>query len=344
MKIEDILPSPVSNQEAFILDHGKTNENGSLKYKDDMTSYGWNIKRFNKLHEGAYVLNRHPGKITKDRKFEIYSGGYVKNITEPDDNGNVIATITHAFTFATPLKQGESLLENFKWDSKKKKEGSWEHFWNQYGMNSISMKDFWALVKGQNCVPFDESAINDNKEDNLTDSEIQELEDEDEPTSGFEITVVENDGSSRREKYGYTRIARKIDFTKVQRAKNKTGKIGEFIILDMLTKKANQKGLKIPEQVSVTRGDGLGYDILAFDAVGNEIHIEVKTSIRKQADGFDITDNEVKESLVENSNYKIYRIYDLNIKTCKCKLKIYDGPIIEESFKLVPTSYKLYQK
>lgn len=57
-----------------------------------------------KLRPGAYVLNRHPGKLTKDRKFEIYSGGYVDSITQPDEEGYVVATITHAFTFATPIK------------------------------------------------------------------------------------------------------------------------------------------------------------------------------------------------------------------------------------------------
>ena len=65
-----ILPAAVSEQEAFILDHGKKVD-GVLKYKDDLTSYGWNIRQFNKMHVGAFVLNRRPGKLTKDRKFEI---------------------------------------------------------------------------------------------------------------------------------------------------------------------------------------------------------------------------------------------------------------------------------
>ncbi|MGN1343668.1 MAG: hypothetical protein ACI4U3_03760 [Traorella sp.] len=121
MNIRDILPVPTEDQKAFILDHGKTIDDGLLKYQDDMTSYGWNVKRFNKLHPGAYVLNRHPGKLTRDRKFEIYSGGYVESITEPDEEGNVVAKITHAFTFVTPIKQGSSFLENFEWDSKIKK-------------------------------------------------------------------------------------------------------------------------------------------------------------------------------------------------------------------------------
>ena len=81
-----ILPAAVSEQEAFILDHGKKVD-GVLKYKDDLTSYGWNIRQFNKMHVGAFVLNRRPGKLTKDRKFEIYAGGYVESISEPDAEG-----------------------------------------------------------------------------------------------------------------------------------------------------------------------------------------------------------------------------------------------------------------
>lgn len=98
-----------------------------------MTSYGWSIKRFNKLHPGAYVLNRHPGKLTKDRKFEIYSGGYVESVSEPDEEGNVVAKITHVFTFATPIKQGSAFLENFNWDSKTKKPGTFlELIWHEH--------------------------------------------------------------------------------------------------------------------------------------------------------------------------------------------------------------------
>lgn len=341
MEAKDILPLEKVNQKAFILDHGKTTENGSLKYKDDMTSYSWNIKRNNKLQEGAYVLNRHPGKITKDRKFEIYSGGYIESITEPDAEGNVVATITHAFTFATPLKQGEDFLEKFNWTSKKKKEGSWEHFWNQYGINAISMTDFWNLVKEKNCVAFDGSAIKSEVE--LTNSEIEELKSSD-VSSGFKITVADNSVDYKKKRKKYSGVAKKIDFSKIQKAKNKTGKIGELIVLDLLKKEANDNNLKAPEHVSVTKGDGLGYDILAYDSSNSEIHIEVKTSTGKYADGFDISDNEVLASQLKDVNYKIYRIYDLDPKSCECKLKIYKGPITKDNYKLVPTSYKFYQK
>ena len=86
----NLLPEPMENQQAFILDHGKTEDDGQLKYADDAKSYGWNTHQYGKLKVGAVVLNRHPGKITKDRKWEIYGGGYVDSISKLDDKGNVI--------------------------------------------------------------------------------------------------------------------------------------------------------------------------------------------------------------------------------------------------------------
>ena len=63
-----ILPEATEDQKVFIFDYGKK-ENGELKYKDDITSYEWNTKRFNKVEVGAFILSRIPGKNTKDRKF-----------------------------------------------------------------------------------------------------------------------------------------------------------------------------------------------------------------------------------------------------------------------------------
>lgn len=163
--IFDVIPPVDENSGTFILDHGKVVD-GVLKYKDDLTSYGWNIRRYNRLKEGALVLSRRPGKLTKDRKFEIYAGGVVTHISDPDSEGNVVATIDHAFQIIPSIKQGDDFIENFQWDSKKKKLNSWEHFWNQYGMNSISFSDFSRLMQNANCVPLDGTL--DSNEDNLS--------------------------------------------------------------------------------------------------------------------------------------------------------------------------------
>ena len=335
-KFNEILPAAVPNQEAFILDHGKTVE-GSLKYQDDITSYGWNIRRFNKLHKGAFVLSRHPGKLTKDRRFEIYAGGYVEDISEPDAEGNVVAKITHAFTISPPIKQGTDFLDNFVWDSKMKIPGSWEHFWNQYGMNTISYTDFCNLLKDANCIE-----VKPGEEEDLSEEEVKELKAED--YQGFKV-VFEEDGPVRKNtQRTYSGVARHIDFSKMNKAKTKTGFIAETIVMELLSKKAEEEGTKPPVWISKEKGDGAGYDIAAFDSEDREIHVEVKGSRDKYADGFEMTINEVEVSKKPGCKYEVYRIYALDTKTRECKYKVYQGPFCVDNYRMEATSFQIFEK
>lgn len=337
--IDKILPKARVNQQAFILDHGKV-EDGQLKYADDLTSYGWNTKRNNKLKVGAFVLNRHSGKLTEDKKFEIYAGGYVQSISEPDNEGNVTALITNAFTITPPIKQGEPFIENFKWTSKNKRPDNWLHFWNQYGMNQISYEEFLRLVKDKNCIPID-SELPTNEYDVIEDK-IKQLQDE---NSNIDFTIILNeDGPSHKQNKGTKKfIARKIDFDHINKAKQQVGALGEEIILKLLTVQAEKENLKTPLHVSKEEGDGVGYDIRSWDKYGKEIHIEVKASTNKFIDGFEMSRNEVKASLTD-AIYKIYHVYAINLETKQCKIKIYDGPFIDEKYEMVPNSFKIYNK
>ena len=248
-----ILPEVVEGQKAFIFDHGKVVD-GALKYQDDITSYGWNTRQFNKVEVGAFVLNRHPGKITKDRKFEIYGGGYVEKIEPIDDQGNVVATISHAFIIEPPIKQGDSFIETFEWDSKTKKTGTWEHFWNQYGMNTISFTDFKNLVKNARCIPVGE-AIELSQEKDLTEVEVTEMENT--TAKGFIITFEEEEGLVNGKKVNKrTGIAKRVDWKKVQASKDKTAALGEEIVFDIISEEAKENGLKTPVHVSKVEGDG----------------------------------------------------------------------------------------
>lgn len=334
-----ILPAAVSEQEAFILDHGKKVD-GVLKYKDDLTSYGWNIRQFNKMHVGAFVLNRRPGKLTKDRKFEIYAGGYVESITDPDEEGNVTAVISHAFNIVPPIRQGDNFLEAFSWDSKTKKPGTWEHFWNQYGMNTISYTDFCNLMKNANCVPANADVVIE--EEDITDGDIDELQET--GAAGFNVIFEEDGATHKKKEKKYTGIAKKPDYEEIQKAKNKTGALGEEIVMDILTREAEEAGLKAPIHASKEEGDGLGYDIRSWDKDGKEVHVEVKASKDNYADGFEMSYNEVAASLDPNYKYSIYRIYGLNTKTKECKVKVYEGPVNDANFKLVSTKVAVYQK
>ena len=51
------------------------------------------------------MLNRHPTKITKDKKFEIFGGGYVEKIEPIDDQGNVVAhALNELYEFCVALE------------------------------------------------------------------------------------------------------------------------------------------------------------------------------------------------------------------------------------------------
>lgn len=340
--VKDLLQSTSALEQdvAFIFDHGKLEEGGELKYADAMTTYGWNKFRYNKVTVGAPVLNRRPGKITKSRKFEIFGGGIIDSIGEPDAEGNVIATISHPFEFVTPITQGEAAIENMVWTSKKKKPGTWEHFWNQYGMNRISIDDFNTLTAGRNCISVENG--------HASLPEIEDASDIDGSTDvkDFDITIedgVIHSGGNKTRRLTKKK-GRHIDFSAVQKARDKVGALGEEIVLNMLRDEAKKNNLKEPEHVSKTEGDGLGYDIRAWDEQGKELHIEVKATKTHFADGFIISRNELNASREQAGRYKVYRVFNLDVNTGKCSLRIYDGPFMDEDYRFEPTAYTVYMK
>ena len=63
------------------------------------------------------------------------------------------------------------------------------------------------------------------------------------------------------------------------------------------------------EHVAATRGDGLGYDVLSFEADGREKLIEVKTTRFGEFTPFYVTRNEVQVSRDTHDRYHLYRVY-----------------------------------
>jgi hypothetical protein len=73
---------------------------------------------------------------------------------------------------------------------------------------------------------------------------------------------------------------------------------------------ANQERLAAAvERVSATRGDGVGFDVLSFDADGRERFVEVKTTAYGPATPFFVTRNEISVSQKSASQYHLYRIF-----------------------------------
>ena len=122
------------------------------------------------------------------------------------------------------------------------------------------------------------------------------------------------------------------------------GVLGEEIVFDFLMALAQQEELDTPIHASKEEGDGLGYDIRYWDKDGKEIHVEVKTTTSSYVDGFEMTRNEIEASLNTNYDYQIYRVYDLQVKTKDCKIKIYKGPVDDEKFILETTKVVVFQK
>ncbi|HPF68903.1 MAG TPA: DUF3883 domain-containing protein, partial [Flavobacteriales bacterium] len=63
------------------------------------------------------------------------------------------------------------------------------------------------------------------------------------------------------------------------------------------------------EQVSVTQGDGLGYDVLSYTPDERELHIEVKTTTLKKDTPFLITKNELDYFQGHPDRARIYRVF-----------------------------------
>lgn len=129
----------------------------------------------------------------------------------------------------------------------------------------------------------------------------------------------------------------KRDYTKQTESNRITGLKGERYVVEYEKDQlhGNKKLQSKVEEVSVTRGDGLGYDVLSFNPDGSEKHIEVKTTTSSENTPFHISQNELLYSKEESSSYWLYRVYDIDKKV---KLEKYRGNL-EQYFFFEPINY-----
>ncbi len=97
------------------------------------------------------------------------------------------------------------------------------------------------------------------------------------------------------------------------------------------------------EQVSVTVGDHLGYDVLSFYPSGEEKWIEVKTTTKSQSSEFHISENQIKCSETAGDKFWLYRIYDFNSEKSVASLYKLQGNL-REQLNLDPTNYRAFPK
>lgn len=127
----------------------------------------------------------------------------------------------------------------------------------------------------------------------------------------------------------------KINYQKRQERNERIGKIGEKLICnDEMSKLHNFKSNNSVDYIA-SKDDSKGYDIVSFDEKGKKIYIEVKTTKTKNKDCFYLTDNEKKQILNYKDCYKIYRVFNLDLKNKSYNVVIYDGSTIFSNFNLI---------
>jgi hypothetical protein len=110
------------------------------------------------------------------------------------------------------------------------------------------------------------------------------------------------------------RTPQKRDYFEREARNASLGAAGEVFALNFEHHRLLGLGLKSlgdkVEQVSKTQGDGMGFDILSFEANGKEPFIEVKTTAFGKETPFFITRGEVAFAKEHDDQFQLYRLFD----------------------------------
>lgn len=316
-------------------------------HKDiDYKSYTYNIHKNNKPRIGDIFIYRRTGKTTKDRKFVFFGGGVIESISEPDSEGNVTIRITKPFKLLIPLKQGDEKLENFEWTFKQKeKNGSWAHFWSQYGMNVINYSDFIRLVGDLECEEPYSIDISDVSIDDYMNSYKNSIS-VDYDINNKVIIRVNNDSykkNSQMHRLLAYHIALNMNVDKNSLASKSFEDICESIVeklMQIIFKDKISEGSISVQRIEDT---SIPADIVIKQADRVE-YINVKATDSSIRDGFYLSPQEVEFSKKCGKSYKIYRLYDVNLKEGNIKIKIYEGPFNNDNYRMAVTAWKIYEK
>ena len=251
MKVEQLFSSYHATK-YFILDshqNAMSKQGIGHRYDDsDYIGYGYNIHQFNQLVAGSFFLYRRPAKLSPDGLFRIYGGGIIESISIPDKSGNVIAKIKNGFELDNAISQGDPFIEGFQWKTRTKPGPGWKGFWLNYGMNEIVADDFWNLVKERSC------ELSGNQISGIHTVEENEPIYYDSLPSGFQL-YVSNSTSVRASSSHKTTIslARKIDFSALNKRMKTIGTAGEMLILEYENDRLERIGLgRCAEHVAET--------------------------------------------------------------------------------------------
>ena len=135
----------------------------------------------------------------------------------------------------------------------------------------------------------------------------------------------------------------KLDFTRRDAENRRLGKLGEQWVVEVERRRLREAGrddlsAKV-EWVAQTCGDGLGFDVLSYDAVvEQECMIEVKTTGLGKFFPFLVTTNEVRCSEDLADRFHLYRVFAFSSQP---RLYALPGPL-SQSCRLRPALYHAY--
>jgi hypothetical protein len=135
----------------------------------------------------------------------------------------------------------------------------------------------------------------------------------------------------------------KVDWAQRDAANRRLGRAGELFVLDTQRRKlikANRLDLAAKTRWVSEEADGDGYDIETFEANGEAVFVEVKTTSGPVDTPFFLSANELAVWEAKGAQYQLHRVFDF-LKIAK--IEVYTGEA-GALFDLAPCSYRITQK
>jgi len=123
----------------FIFDTKGSGIHGDIDFK----KYEWSPSKYNLAKEGDVFIYRRPRRSSVSGEFYFFGACKIGKLNLIR-NDRYEASFSKAYPFNEPLRKSD--LEGFKWVWKTRS-GTWQNFFNQYGMNKITKTDFENLLR-----------------------------------------------------------------------------------------------------------------------------------------------------------------------------------------------------
>lgn len=163
------------------------------------------------------------------------------------------------------------------------------------------------------------------------------------PKSGkVEVTRIEaNELTVKPMKNTSFTSIRDNDYFNNHKRQKQLGNFGEIFVVEYEKRFLQENGRKDlaekVEHVSMTKGDGLGYDVLSYDLNGRKKFIEVKTTRGALTQEFFVTSTELAFSKQNSGRFWLYRVYKFNEQNNTANIEMIHGDI--SNLCQVPATY-----